>query len=68
MKIEREQIGLTQHYKGHDITVHSMPIDVLLRVNGNDLGTYIDAEAARKGGMRYINQKVRDKEKKEPSE
>jgi len=62
MKIEREQIGPTQHHKGHDITVHTMPIDVLLRVDGNDLGMYIDAESARKGGMRYIDQKVRDKD------
>lgn len=55
MAIEREQIGPTQHYKGRNITAHKLSIDVQMRIDGNDAGIFLSAEAGRKAIMKSID-------------
>lgn len=57
MAIERKQIGPTETYREHTITVHYMGPDLIVRVDGKDMPAfYVDAEAARAGGRRHIDE------------
>ena len=58
MAVERKQVGPAETYLRHEITVHELQPDVLLRVNGQDLGFYTNAEAARRAGREYVDRKV----------
>ncbi len=66
MSFERKQVGETQKYRDHSIIVRAMAPDVLCEVDGASLPSfYINAEAARQGGMRYIDQIEKAKKQKE---
>ena len=58
----REQIGQTQNYRGYSSTVHAMAPDVIAAVNGDALPNYyLNAEATRQAGMRYVDQMEKEK-------
>lgn len=64
--IERKSIGEPEHYKGKKIVVNFMGPDVLCSVNNTELPNfYINPEAARAAGKRYVD--LLEKHKKKAS-
>jgi hypothetical protein len=64
MSVERKLVGLPSQYKGHKIETRHMGPDLLCYVDGTEMPNfYLNAEAVRKGGMRYIDQIEAEKEK-----
>jgi hypothetical protein len=63
-RIVRPQIGPTEDYRGHQIIVRYFGPDLICEVDGEDLAAfYIDADAARRGGQRYVDDIEKDKAK-----
>jgi hypothetical protein len=62
--IERKRIGEVECYRGHEIEARYMGPDLLAYVDGSQVGCYwIDAESARAGARRYVDQ-IEDEKRK----
>lgn len=60
--MKRDQIGETLNHKGSKVTVHHVGPDVIAAVDGKELPNfYLNAEAARKAGMKYIDEIQKEK-------
>lgn len=65
MAIERKKVGKTERYKGSDIEVRFMGPDLLAYVDGMELPNfYLDAEAARAAGRRYVDEEQKERKAK----
>jgi len=55
-RVERRQVGEAIPYRGHVIIVRFFGPDLICEVDGEDLSAfYLTAEAARKGGERFVD-------------
>ena len=61
-RVNRMPVGEPLQYKGHTIEAKFLGPDLLCYVDGAELGSFfVDAESARKGGMRYVDQVEKEK-------
>ena len=57
MSVARPQVGSTITDRGHDITVHDITPDLIVRVDGADLPNfYRTVQGARMAAVRHIDQ------------
>jgi hypothetical protein len=63
MPITRKVVGKPEAYRGRTITARHMGPDLLGYVDDIELsGFFIDVEAVRSGGQRYIDAEIKAKE------
>ena len=63
MALERKIVGKPEKYRGRTITIRYMGPDLLCEVDGIELsGFFVDVEAARSGGQRYVDAEIKAEE------
>jgi hypothetical protein len=61
-RVIRPQVGPTEFYRGRALIDRACQPDVICEVDGEDLPAfYLDAESARAGGRRYVDQIEKEK-------
>lgn len=62
MPLNRKSIGGPVQYKGHTIQPKYIGPDLICEVDGQEIANfYLDAEAARNAGKRYVDQIEKEK-------